>query len=195
VALRAEVRDEAVRLARQAVTLGSDDAFVLARAGHTLAYLGHEYDRGMSMVEQAVALNPNLAAAWFSRGWVALMCDEAEKSIESFDQMIRLSPLDGLRVSAWNGSSFAYFSLARYEDGCVWATKSIQFLKDAHTLAAFIMNAIRAGRAVEAQQVAAQLLEAEPHFRAANVQEAFPIRSSEVRNRITAALREAGIPA
>ena len=195
VALGAEGRDEAVRLAHQGALVGSDDAFVLARSSHTLTYLGHEYDRGMSMVEQAVALNPNLATAWQSRGWVALMCDEAERSIESFDRMIRLSPLDELRVNAWTGISFACFSLARYEDGCVWATKAIQFRKDAHTLAAFIMNAIRAGRVMEAQQVAAQLLGAEPHFRAANVQEAFPIRSSEVRDRISAALREAGIPA
>jgi hypothetical protein len=33
----------------------------VARCGHVLAYLGHEYDRGASLVEQAVALNPNLA--------------------------------------------------------------------------------------------------------------------------------------
>jgi len=49
------------------------------------------------MVEQAVALNPNLAIAWYSRGWVTMMCGEAERSIESFDRMIRLSPLDPLR--------------------------------------------------------------------------------------------------
>ena len=63
------------------------------------------------MVEQAVALNPNLAVAWFSLGWVALMCGEAERAIEGFDRMIRLSPLDPLRVGAWNGSSFALFQL------------------------------------------------------------------------------------
>jgi len=40
----------------------------LARAGHVLTYLGREYDRGTSMVEQAVALNPNLVIAWYSLG-------------------------------------------------------------------------------------------------------------------------------
>ena len=48
------------------------------------------------MVEQAVSLNPNLAIAWNCRGWVALMCGEFERAIESFDRMIRLSPLDPL---------------------------------------------------------------------------------------------------
>ena len=91
--LTAEMRIDAIRLANLAARFGSDDAFALARSGHILAYLGREYDRGASMVEQAVALNPNLAAAWSCRGFVALMCCDPERAIESFDRMIRLSPL------------------------------------------------------------------------------------------------------
>jgi TolB-like protein/class 3 adenylate cyclase len=193
--LAAEAHADALRLAHLASKVGSDDAFALARAAHVLTYLGHEYDRGMSMVERAVALNPNLAVAWYSRGWVALMCDEAEQSIQSFDRMIRLSPLDQLRVLAWNGSSFAFFILGRYEEGCASAMKSIQFVKDAHTLSAYIVNTIRAGRAAEAMETAALLLRTQPDFSARHVQEAFPVRSSDTRDRIAAALREAGLPA
>jgi TolB-like protein/class 3 adenylate cyclase len=193
--LAAEAHADALRLAHLASKVGSDDAFALARAAHVLTYLGHEYDRGMSMVERAVALNPNLAVAWYSRGWVALMCDEAEQSIQSFDRMIRLSPLDQLRVLAWNGSSFAFFILGRYKEGCASAMKSIQFVKDAHTLSAYIVNTIRAGRAAEARETAALLLRTQPDFSARHVQEAFPVRSSDTRDRIAAALREAGLPA
>jgi tetratricopeptide (TPR) repeat protein len=173
--------------------VASDDAFALARAGHVLTYVGREYDRGAAMVEQAVALNPNLAIAWFSRGWVSMMCGEAERAIESFDRMIRLSPLDSLRVGAWNGSAFAFFCLGRYEDGCVSAMQSIQVVADAHTLVAFILNAIRAGRVVEARQAAARLLKAQPDFRPSHAEESFPSRSSDVRHQIMAALREAGL--
>jgi adenylate cyclase len=174
--------------------VAGDDAFTLARAGHVLTYLGREYDRGASMVEQAVALNPNLAIAWYSRGWVTMMCGEAERSIESFDRMIRLSPLDPLRIGAWNGSSFAFFILGRYDDGCVSAMKSIQVVANFHTLGAFIVNAIPAGQATEAQKAAARLLRSQPEFRATDAEEAFPTRSPEVRNRMIAALREAGLP-
>jgi adenylate cyclase len=73
VPLSAEMRADAIQLADVGSRLGDDDAFVLAISGHVLTYLGHEYDRGAAMVEQAVTLNPNLAV-WFSRGWVALMC-------------------------------------------------------------------------------------------------------------------------
>jgi TolB-like protein/class 3 adenylate cyclase/Tfp pilus assembly protein PilF len=194
VPLSAEIRSEAIRLANLGAKVANDDAFALARSGHVLTYLGFEYDRGASMVEQAVALNPNLAIAWHALGWVALMCCDQARSIESFDRMIRLSPLDPLRISAWNGSSFAYFGLGRYEDGCACAAKSLQFFTDAHTLGSYIINAVRAGRSAEAREAVAQLQRLQPDFRASHAQEAFPMRLPEVQDRIKAALQEAGVP-
>ena len=146
------------------------------------------------MVEQAVALNPNLAIAWNARGWVTLMCGEAERAIESFDRMIRLSPLDPLRIGAWNGSSFALFHLGRYEEGCVSAMNSIQLATNVHTLGAFIVNSVGAGRIDKAQEAVVQLLKLQPDFRASHVYEAFPIRSPDERDRIASALRGAGLP-
>jgi TolB-like protein/Tfp pilus assembly protein PilF len=195
VPLSAEARTDAIRLAHLGSKVGSDDAFTLARSGHVLTYLAHEYDRGASMVEQAITLNPNLAVAWHSRGWVSLMCGEAERAVESFDRMIRLSPLDPLRIGAWNGSSFAFFHLRRYEEGYASAMKSIQFATNAHTLGAFVVNCVGAGRAVEAREAVAQLLKLQPDFRTSHVHEAFPIRSLAERGRIASALREAGLPA
>jgi TolB-like protein/class 3 adenylate cyclase len=187
-------RTDAIRLANLGATKGMDDAFALSRSGHVLTYLGHEYDRGASLVEQAVALNPNLANAWHSRGWVSLMCDEYERSIESFDRMIRLSPLDPLRVRAWNGIAFALFSLSRYEEGFVSANKAIQFLTEAHSMGAYIVNAVRTGHTLEAREAAARLLKLQPDFRASHARKAFPIRSQGTQDRIAAALREAGLP-
>ena len=194
VPLTADMRSDAIRFADIGSKLASDDAFVLAISGHVLTYLGHEYERGASMVERAVALNPNLAVAWYSRGWVTLMCGEAERSIESFDRMIRLSPLDRLRISAWNGSSFALYQLGRYDEGCAVATKSIQLARHAHTLAAFAINAGRAGRTTEAVQTVAELLKLHPDFRTSHVQEAFPVRDAAEREKMAVALRDAGLP-
>jgi TolB-like protein/class 3 adenylate cyclase len=194
VPLTAEARADAIRLAYAASRFGGDDAFTLARSAHVLTYLGREYDRGAAMVEQAVALNPNLAIAWYSRGWITLMAGEAERAIESFERMIRLSPLDQLRVGAWNGTSFAYFSLGRFEDGCASAMKSIQVFKDAHSLGAYVVNAVRAGHAAQAREAVAQMLKLQPDFRASHAAAAFPVRSAEMGDQMSAALREAGLP-
>jgi TolB-like protein/tetratricopeptide (TPR) repeat protein len=192
--LDAGQRTHAIRHARLATRLADEDAFVLATAGHVMAYLAHEYDLGVSMIEQAIDLNPNLAIVWFSRGWVSLMCDETERAIESFDRMLRLSPLDPLRVSAWNGTSHAFFSLARYEEGCAAAMKSIQFNVNAHSLGAFIINAVRAGRPGETQKAVGRLLKIQPGFRTSHVTEAYPVRRAGRRDEIAAALRDAGLP-
>jgi TolB-like protein len=194
VPLTAEMRTEAIRLANLASTFGRNDAFALARSGHILTYLGREYDRGASMVEQAIALNPNLAVAWFCRGFVALMGCDPERAIESFDRIIRLSPLDPSRIWAWNGSSFAHFHLGRYEEGRALAMKSIQFVTDVHTLAAYIMNSVRAGYTSEAQQAVVQLLNFQPDFRASHTLYVFPTRMPEESHRIISALIDAGLP-
>ena len=194
IPLTDEMTAEAVRLARIASKQANEDAFTLARSGHVLAYLGHEYDRGASMVEEAIELNPNLAAAWYSRGFVSVMCMEGERAIESFDRMIRLSPLDPLRGRAWNGISLAHFCLGRHEEGCSSAMRSVQFLADAHNLGAYIANSMAAGRAPEARDAVGQLLNLHPDFRASHAQKVFPFRSLEMRDRLTAALRDAGLP-
>jgi adenylate cyclase len=192
--LTAEMRTEAVRLAHMGARVGSDDALALARSAHVLTYVGREYERGSTLVEQAVALNPNLSMAWYSRGWVSLMCGDGERSIESFERMIRLSPLDRLKVSAWNGTSFAYFMLGQYEKGWAFASQSTQDVRDAHTMGAYIVNAMRAGRDEEAKNAVARLLQLQPHFRASHSIQAFPVRTPEIRDKILAALMEAGVP-
>jgi adenylate cyclase len=70
----------------------------------------------------------------------------------------------------------------------------MQVVKDAHTLGAYIVNAMGAGRTAEAGEAVAQLLKLQPGFRASHVQEAFPVRSQDERDRMTSALREAGLP-
>jgi tetratricopeptide (TPR) repeat protein len=194
VFLSAEKRAEAVHLANAAAKLAADDAFSLARSGHVLSYIGHQYDRGASLIEDALTLNPNLASAWYSRGFVALMCGEAERATESFNRLLRLSPLDPLRVNAWNGNSFALFVLGRYEEGRTYATKALQFYTDIHTLASLVLNCVGAGRAEEAKEGAAQILELQPNFTVAGAMQAFPTRSEAYRAQMAAALKEAGIP-
>jgi hypothetical protein len=49
--------------------MGKDDAVALSRGGQTLAYVAHDLDAGRAYIDRALALNPNLAFAWFAVGW------------------------------------------------------------------------------------------------------------------------------
>jgi hypothetical protein len=67
VPLSAKERAQLIQSAERATKLASEDPFVLAKAGHVFAYLGQAYDRAEAMIEEAVSLNPNDAAAWGAR--------------------------------------------------------------------------------------------------------------------------------
>ncbi|HEY1637351.1 MAG TPA: hypothetical protein VGF62_02415, partial [Rhizomicrobium sp.] len=74
------------------------------------------------------------------------------------------------------------------------ALKTVQQTVDAHSLSALAANAMYGGHAAEAQQAVARILRFNPNFRSAHAREAFPVRLPEERERIVAALREAGLP-
>ena len=74
------------------------------------------------------------------------------------------------------------------------AAKAIQISADANTLGAYIANSVYTGRAAEARQAAGRLLKLQPDFRASHGRDSLPSRSPEVRERIVAAFRTAGLP-
>jgi hypothetical protein len=55
--------------AARAAELAQDDAVALSAAGFTLAYVLHDMAAGVALIDRAVALNPNIAWAWFYSGW------------------------------------------------------------------------------------------------------------------------------
>ena len=57
-----------------------------------------------------------------------------------------------------------------------------------------VANYVCAGRTPEAREAVKQLLKLHPGFRASHANKAFPVRLSDLRNQITAAFREAGLP-
>ena len=63
--------EESVRLARQAIQWGKNDPEALWMAGISLSVLADEDTLGASVIERALALNPNSAHAWNAKGWVA----------------------------------------------------------------------------------------------------------------------------
>ncbi|MHC2337216.1 adenylate/guanylate cyclase domain-containing protein [Bradyrhizobium sp. USDA 4454] len=186
---------EALRIAELACALAGDDPYVLARAAHMFAYLGRDYDRAETMIEEAISLNSNDAAAWGYRGWISLMCVQPARAIESFERRLQLSPIDPGRASMWNGISFAHFMLGEYEQGRAAAAKALVVGEDAHTLSALIMNEVGSGRLDEARAVAGRLLKLRPDFRASYARQNFPTRTAEWGDRMVAVLCEAGIPA
>ena len=192
---RAQETSEGTRLARRAVELGKDDPVALSRGGHALAWFVRDLDNGAAFIDRALALNPNLAAAWNLSGWVRAYRGELDLSIEHHARAMRLSPLDPILYNMHVGTAFAHFLTGRYDEASAWANKALReqpnYPAANRILAA--SNAL-AGHMNEAQEAMAHLRELDPSLRVSNLTEVFPLRRPEDLARFAEGLRKAGLP-
>jgi tetratricopeptide (TPR) repeat protein len=189
-----EMRAGALRDAETALRIGSEDPFVLARCAHPLAYVCQQLDRAALLADRAVTLNSNLSVGWLSRGWISIMRGEAERAIESFENLLRLSPLDPLRPFSLSGVAFGYFFLDRYDEGRRIAREIMQLLPHHQSFGAYIANCVGAGDLSEARSAASLFLKFDPSFRVSRAPAIFVIQSPKMREKFDGALRTAGIP-
>jgi TolB-like protein/Tfp pilus assembly protein PilF len=120
----AEETAEGTRLARKAVELGRDDAVALTRGGHALAHLTGDLDAGIALLDRAVVLNPNLAAAWFLGGYLRVWQGETDAAIEHFAKAMRLSPLDPEMYRMQAGMAVAHLFAGRFDVASAWAERA-----------------------------------------------------------------------
>ena len=192
---RAQEIAEATRLARRAVNLDVNDAVALSGGGYALAFVAHDLNDGPAFLDQALALNPNLALAWHCSGWTRAFLGEPETAIEQLTHTMRLSPRDPLRFRAQGGVAFAHFLAGRYDEASLWAERALRmrptFLPALRELAA--AQAL-AGRLSEAREARARLRQLAPSLRVADVKDWIPFRRSEDLARLEDGLRKAGLP-
>jgi TolB-like protein len=195
VADRAVEQAEAARLARRAAELDSDDAVALCAGGYALAFAVHDLDDGAAYIERALALNPNLAMAWHSSGWVKVFLGEPDLAVEHLQHAMRLSPLDRLIFRAYGGSAYAHLFAGRYNEACAWAEKAFRarptYLPAVRAAAA---SHALAGRQEEAEKAMAYLRPLDPTLRIAGLKDLLPLRRAGDVQRLAEGLRQAGLP-
>ena len=157
-------------LARRAADYGSDDAVALAYGGIAIARIIGDLHAGMALIDKALYLNQNLAAAWIFSGWAKAFLGDTEIAIEHLDRAARLSPLDPLNFLTQMVTSLAHFVAGRYEEASLWASKAHRqkpsFLGIVRLVA--VNNALL-GRMEEARTALALARELDPGMRISNL--------------------------
>jgi tetratricopeptide (TPR) repeat protein len=189
-----ERQAEAVRLAETAAELANDDALSLARAAHVLVHFDHQFDRAMSMVDKAVALNPNHGGVWHARGQVASMCCNPDECIQSAAESIRFNPRDPAIRSMWIASSWALWMKGQYEEGLALAERAIQFRATPWSLGGYIINAVSLGHIDQAREAMKKSLAMAPDLSISRYVKNPTLRDPNINERIVEILRVAGAP-
>jgi len=78
--------------ARRALEVAGDDPVILADAARSLAYFGEDIGAMITLVDRALALNPNFARAWYSSGTLRAWAGDPDTAIEHVEVGLRLSP-------------------------------------------------------------------------------------------------------
>jgi TolB-like protein len=189
----AEVADGA-EMARKAVCLANEDALAFCWGGFSLGFLAYELDDAIGYVDHALALNPNLAAAWYLLGHLRIYAGDPEAGIEPLTRAIELNPLDPLLFRVHAGLAYAHFFAGRNDQASAWAEKA---LRRADWLTALRIGAAChavAGRVDQARKLVARMLELDPRLRISDLQGLPPLRRAEDFERWSEALRKAGLP-
>jgi adenylate cyclase len=116
---------EACRLARQVLEAERDDAETIWQAASTLFYLAGEAAMAVAALDRALALNPNAAHAWMTRGNIHAMRNEPEAAIEAVERARRLSPFDPYSCFYAGNLALAHFAARRFEQTIQWADSAL----------------------------------------------------------------------
>lgn len=186
---------EGARLARRAAELGRDDAVALTRSGAALAYLVGDLDGGIALVDRALVLNPNLAAAWFTGGFLRAWNGEADSAIDHLTRAMRLSPLDPEMYRMQAGMALAHLFARRFDAASSWAEKAFRNLPS-FLIAVSVIAASHAlaGRPNQAQRAMRHLSELDPTLRVSDLGEWLPLLRPENLATFADGLRRAGLP-
>jgi TolB-like protein len=186
---------EGIRLARLAVELGQNDAVALTRGGHALAHLAGDVDGGIALLDRALVLDPNLAAAWFLSGFLRALSGDYNRAIEQVSRAMRLSPLDREMYRMQAGMALANLFAERFDEASSWAEKAFRdspsFLAVVGIIAA---SHALADRPQQAQRALHTLRQLDPTLRVSSVRDWLDIRSPESLALFENGLRRAGLP-
>lgn len=191
--------DKELELAARAVDAASgsidDDPTALTAASTALCLCGDQ-ERATSLIEKALALDPNNTWAWGRFGWVAIYRNEIAQAKERFERAMTLSPLDpfafnmkmGIAVTmaiggSWSEATAIARDVVNEHPGVTWIYRH---------LAAW---SALAGDQTTARWAAQNLLRAQPDFTIERFRALPYFRNlPDWANKFARGLRLAGLP-
>jgi adenylate cyclase len=188
-------RSEISRLWQMIARVGQDDGVALGEAAWAVAYMLRDLSSGRQLIDRALELNPNLANAWASSGWINIWQGNPDLAMEHLGRAERLDP-GSPNLASFAAMAHASFFLGEYEKALGLAERTLRHSPDAHVcLRIGAASAAFAGRSEVACRLAAHLQVIDPAFRVSRLSEYLgPYQKSAFVEKYAEGLRLAGLP-
>jgi len=182
-----EVR-QARRFAERGVELDSLDPFVNFAMGRTF-WLDGDLASSLVWLERSTLISPNYAQGIYARAWTESLAGSPLEGRNHVDLAMRLSPLDPLFYGMLGTRAFTHMAVGEDAAAAAWAERAAR-APGAHVLIAMIACALHslAGDRTRADAWAANVRERNHSLTLDDFLRAFPMKSEQVRMRVTQAL-------
>jgi TolB-like protein/class 3 adenylate cyclase len=184
---------EIARLLEMIMRVGQDDGVAIAHAAWTVAFVSRDAASAKRLIDRALELNPNLAAAWINSGWINIWLGQPQIGLDHLTLARRFDPTShGTRM---NATAHAYFFLDRYEEALAQAEESLRGSPNNHpALRIGAASAAFAGQTDAAQRLAQQLQTIDTEFRVSRLKDVVGPYKQAAMEKYAEGLRLAGIP-
>ena len=152
-----------------------------------------QYDKALSEAERAVALNPNGSDAYIGLGAILGCMGKWEESVLYAKKALRLHPFPGAWYYFVLGR--AYFMTGQYDESIATLKKALKVSPNylnAHIFLAACYNSM--GRDAEAAAAVKKVLHINPKFSIESFAKRIPFKNEADIERLSAAMRKAGLP-
>jgi tetratricopeptide (TPR) repeat protein len=122
----AELFDRALRAAQRAVEIDDQNAMFHTLVGRV--YLAkQEYAKGMTEMETAMALNPNVGGIYCGMGDALNYEGQYEQAIGQFEKALQLGPRDPLRWAYLGYGALTHLLAGDFETAIDWSEKATRY--------------------------------------------------------------------
>jgi tetratricopeptide (TPR) repeat protein len=186
-------KDEIARLLEMIMRVGQDDGVAIAHAAWSVAYVSRDIASAKQLIDRALELNPNLAAAWINSGWINIWLGQPQLALDHLTLARRFDPTS--HSTRMGATAHAYFFLNRYEEALARAEEMLRGSPNSHpALRVGAASAAFAGRKDAAQRLVGQLQAIDPDFRVSRLGEVLGPYKQASFDKYAEGLRLAGLP-
>lgn len=151
------------------------------------------YDAAIRNAEHAVSIKPSYADGYGLLAWILHFAGRPTEGLASMERAVRLNPRIPAVYRLVRGA--LYYSMSEFDQALADFEAAAEISPSYQLLRTWLAAAYAgAGRLEEAQWEAQEILALDPTFSIKRVEQAFPIRDPDYRERFVNDLRRAGLP-